>query len=126
MPYVEAWWEKYKADGVVVIGVHTPEFAFEKDVANVTKSLADLNITYPVAVDSDYAIWRAFHNEYWPAHYFIDANGIIRYHHFGEGKYAESEEVVAREKCECENWRIGASVGCGFASGGRFQRRGLA
>jgi cytochrome c biogenesis protein CcdA/thiol-disulfide isomerase/thioredoxin len=94
VPYVEAWWEKYKADGLVVIGVHTPEFAFEKDVANVTSSLADLKITYPVAVDSDYAIWKAFHNEYWPAHYFIDANGIIRYHHFGEGKYAESEEVI--------------------------------
>jgi thiol-disulfide isomerase/thioredoxin len=94
IPYVEAWWEKYKNDGLVVIGVHTPEFAFEKDPANVTKSLADLKITYPVAVDSNYAIWKAFNNQYWPAHYFIDANGSIRYHHFGEGKYAESEEVI--------------------------------
>src|SRR5271170_2449036 len=94
VPYVEAWWEKYKNDGLVVIGVHTPEFAFEKDPANVTKSLADLKITYPVAVDSDYAIWKAFNNQYWPAHYFIDANGTIRYHHFGEGNYAESEEVI--------------------------------
>jgi cytochrome c biogenesis protein CcdA/thiol-disulfide isomerase/thioredoxin len=94
VPYVEAWWEKYKQDGLVVIGVHTPEFAFEKDPANVAKSLPDLKITYPVAVDSNYAIWKAFHNQYWPAHYFIDANGIIRYHHFGEGKYDESEEVI--------------------------------
>jgi cytochrome c biogenesis protein CcdA/thiol-disulfide isomerase/thioredoxin len=94
VPYVEAWWEKYKQDGFVVIGVHTPEFAFEKDPANVAKSLPDLKITYPVAVDSNYAIWKAFHNQYWPAHYFIDANGIIRYHHFGEGKYDESEEVI--------------------------------
>jgi cytochrome c biogenesis protein CcdA/thiol-disulfide isomerase/thioredoxin len=94
IPYVEAWWEKYKDDGLVVIGVHTPEFAFEKDVANVQKSLGDLKITYPVAVDSNYTIWNAFHNEYWPAHYFIDANGQIRYHHFGEGKYEESEQVI--------------------------------
>ena len=79
---------------MVVIGVHTPEFAFEKDVANVQKSLGDLKITYPVAVDSNYAIWNAFHNEYWPAHYFIDAQGQIRHHHFGEGKYDESEEVI--------------------------------
>jgi thiol-disulfide isomerase/thioredoxin len=94
IPYVEAWAEKYKNDGLVVIGVHTPEFAFEKDPANVVKALADLKITYPVAVDSNYAIWKAFNNEYWPAHYFIDANGSIRYHHFGEGKYDESEEVI--------------------------------
>jgi cytochrome c biogenesis protein CcdA/thiol-disulfide isomerase/thioredoxin len=94
IPYVEAWWEKYKDDGLVVIGVHTPEFAFEKDVANVQKSLGDLKITYPVAVDSNYSIWNAFHNQYWPAHYFIDATGQIRYHHFGEGKYDESEEVI--------------------------------
>jgi cytochrome c biogenesis protein CcdA/thiol-disulfide isomerase/thioredoxin len=94
VPYVEAWAEKYKNDGLVVVGVHTPEFAFEKDPANVAKSLTDLKITYPVAVDSDYVIWKAFHNEYWPAHYFIDAKGEIRYHHFGEGKYAESEAVI--------------------------------
>jgi cytochrome c biogenesis protein CcdA/thiol-disulfide isomerase/thioredoxin len=94
VPYTEAWWEKYKNDGLVVIGVHTPEFAFEKDVNNVQKSLGDLKITYPVAVDSNYAIWNAFHNEYWPAHYFIDAQGQIRHHHFGEGNYDESEEVI--------------------------------
>jgi thiol-disulfide isomerase/thioredoxin len=94
IPYAEAWWEKYKDDGLVVIGVHTPEFAFEKDPANVAKSLTDLKITYPVAVDSNYAIWKAFKNQYWPAHYFIDAQGSIRYHHFGEGKYDESEQVI--------------------------------
>jgi cytochrome c biogenesis protein CcdA/thiol-disulfide isomerase/thioredoxin len=94
VPYVEAWSEKYKNDGLVVIGVHTPEFAFEKDKGNVTKAVQDLKITYPVAIDSDYAIWKAFNNQYWPAHYFIDAQGNIRYHHFGEGKYAESEEVI--------------------------------
>jgi cytochrome c biogenesis protein CcdA/thiol-disulfide isomerase/thioredoxin len=94
VPYVEAWAEKYKNDGLVVVGVHTPEFAFEKDPANVAKAVADLKITYPVAIDSDYAIWKAFNNQYWPAHYFIDAKGEIRYHHFGEGKYDESEEVI--------------------------------
>src|SRR5271156_931936 len=94
VPYVEAWSEKYKNDGLVVIGVHTPEFAFEKDKGNVTKAVQDLKITYPVAIDSDYAIWKAFNNQYWPAHYFIDAKGEIRYHHFGEGKYDESEEVI--------------------------------
>jgi cytochrome c biogenesis protein CcdA/thiol-disulfide isomerase/thioredoxin len=94
IPYVEAWSEKYKNDGLVVIGVHTPEFAFEKDRKNVEKSLTDLKVTYPVAIDSNYAIWKAFKNEYWPAHYFIDANGSIRYRHFGEGKYDESEQVI--------------------------------
>jgi cytochrome c biogenesis protein CcdA/thiol-disulfide isomerase/thioredoxin len=94
IPYVEAWSEKYKDDGLVVIGVHTPEFAFEKDQANVAKAVRDLKITYPVAIDSNYGIWKAFHNEYWPAHYFIDAEGMIRYHHFGEGEYDKSEEVI--------------------------------
>lgn len=94
IPYVEAWSEKYKDDGLVVVGVHTPEFAFEKDRSNVSKAVADLKITYPVAIDSYYAIWKAFHNEYWPAHYFIDVQGMIRYHHFGEGEYDKSEEVI--------------------------------
>jgi cytochrome c biogenesis protein CcdA/thiol-disulfide isomerase/thioredoxin len=94
IPYVEAWSEKYKNDGLVVIGVHTPEFAFEKDQANVSKAVQDLKITYPVAIDSNYAIWKAFHNEYWPAHYFIDAQGTVRYHHFGEGEYDTSEQVI--------------------------------
>ncbi|MNO70229.1 Thiol-disulfide oxidoreductase YkuV [compost metagenome] len=94
LPYVKAWAEKYRDQGLVVIGVHTPEFAFEKDLGNVRKALRDLGIDYPVAVDNDYEIWRAFGNHYWPAHYFADAQGRIRYHHFGEGNYAESERVI--------------------------------
>jgi cytochrome c biogenesis protein CcdA/thiol-disulfide isomerase/thioredoxin len=94
IPYVRAWAEKYRDQGLVVIGVHTPEFAFERDVGNVRKAVADLGINYPVAIDSDYAIWRAFQNEYWPAHYFIDAAGRIRHHHFGEGDYEGSERVI--------------------------------
>lgn len=94
IPYVRAWAEKYKDQGLVVIGVHAPEFAFEKDVKNVRKAVADLKIGYPVAVDNNYAIWRAFGNQYWPAHYFIDAQGRVRHHHFGEGGYDQSERVI--------------------------------
>jgi thiol-disulfide isomerase/thioredoxin len=96
LPYVKAWADKYKNDGLVVIGVHTPEFAFEKEVDNVQRAVRELGITYPVAVDSRYAIWNAFGNQYWPAHYFIDAKGRIRHHHFGEGEYEESERVIQR------------------------------
>jgi thiol-disulfide isomerase/thioredoxin len=96
LPYVRAWAEKYKDDGLVVIGVHTPEFAFEKDIGNVRKAIADLAISYPVAVDNNYAVWQAFNNEYWPAHYFIDAQGRIRHHHFGEGEYDQSERVIQK------------------------------
>ncbi|MGA9557255.1 MAG: cytochrome c biogenesis protein DipZ [Terriglobales bacterium] len=94
LPYVEGWAEKYKSAGLVVIGVHTPEFAFEKERSNVEKAVRDLKITYPVAIDSEYKIWQAFNNQYWPAHYFIDGKGRIRYHHFGEGEYDESERVI--------------------------------
>ena len=94
LPYVEGWAEKYKSAGLVVIGVHTPEFAFEKERSNVEKAVRDLKITYPVAIDSDYKIWQAFNNQYWPAHYFIDGKGRIRCHHFGEGEYDESERVI--------------------------------
>jgi cytochrome c biogenesis protein CcdA/thiol-disulfide isomerase/thioredoxin len=94
IPYVEAWSEKYRAAGLIVIGVHTPEFAFEKEPSNVSKAVKSLGITYPVAIDSNYAIWKAFRNQYWPAHYFIDSKGTIRYHHFGEGEYDKSEEVI--------------------------------
>jgi cytochrome c biogenesis protein CcdA/thiol-disulfide isomerase/thioredoxin len=96
LPYVNAWAQKYRDHGLVVIGVHSPEFAFEKDPANVAKAIKDFHITYPVAVDSDYAIWKGFNNEYWPAHYFIDAHGQIRAHHYGEGGYANSEDVIRR------------------------------
>lgn len=94
LPYVKAWAEKYRDQGLVVIGVHTPEFAFERDVANVAKEAKKLGIDYPIAIDNNYRIWQAFNNQYWPAHYFIDANGRIRYQHFGEGDYAQSERVI--------------------------------
>lgn len=94
LPYVKAWAEKYAAQGLVVIGVHAPEFAFEKDPANVRRAVRELGITYPVALDNNFAIWRAFNNQYWPAHYFIDAQGRVRYHHFGEGEYDRSENVI--------------------------------
>jgi cytochrome c biogenesis protein CcdA/thiol-disulfide isomerase/thioredoxin len=94
LPYIKAWNDKYKDSGLVVIGVHTPEFPFEKDESNVRKAVHDLGISYPVAMDNNYAIWRNFNNEYWPAHYFIDATGHIRYHHFGEGNYEESEQWI--------------------------------
>ena len=96
LPYVRAWEAKYRAAGLVVIGVHAPEFAFERDPENVAKAVRDLGVTYPVALDNNHAIWRGFNNSYWSAHYFIDARGRIRYHHFGEGNYAESEKVIQR------------------------------
>jgi cytochrome c biogenesis protein CcdA/thiol-disulfide isomerase/thioredoxin len=94
LPYVRAWAEKYKDRGLVVIGVHAPEFAFEKDVDNVKAQAKALNVDYPVAINNDYAIWRAFGNQFWPAHYLIDAKGVIRHHHFGEGDYAESQRII--------------------------------
>jgi thiol-disulfide isomerase/thioredoxin len=94
LPYMKSWAEKYKDAGLVVIGVHSPEFGFEKERANVEKAVHDLKITYPVPIDSDRTIWQAFNNEYWPADYFIDGKGRIRYHHFGEGQYGESERVI--------------------------------
>ncbi|PRE89977.1 cytochrome c biogenesis protein DipZ [Burkholderia multivorans] len=94
LPYTNAWARKYARYGLVVIGVHAPEFAFERDIGNVKKAVRDLGIDYPVAIDNRYAIWRAFNNEFWPAHYFVDAHGRIRRHHFGEGEYAESERAI--------------------------------
>jgi len=94
LPYVKAWAAKYHDSGLVVIGVHSPEFAFEHNVDNVKKAIKDLGINYPVAVDNNFALWRNFNNQYWPAHYFVDAQGRIRYHHFGEGDYAHSEQVI--------------------------------
>jgi cytochrome c biogenesis protein CcdA/thiol-disulfide isomerase/thioredoxin len=94
LPWVKAWNAKYKDHGLVVIGVHSPEFAFERDPDNVRSAVRDLGITYPVALDSKLAIWFAFNNEYWPAHYFIDAQGRIRGHSFGEGDYAASEKTI--------------------------------
>ena len=94
IPEVKALHQRYAKDGLVVIGVHTPEFAFEKDIDNVRKAMRDFGITYPVAVDNGYAIWRAFENRYWPAHYIADAKGRIRYHHFGEGGAAKTEAAI--------------------------------
>ena len=94
LPYLNAWYGKYKDSGLVIIGVHTPEFPFEKDEANVRKAVRELGIDYPVAMDNDYRIWRAFHNRFWPAHYFIDAAGRVRFHHFGEGDYEQSEAWI--------------------------------
>jgi thiol-disulfide isomerase/thioredoxin len=94
LPYLRAWADKYRAQGLVVIGAHTPEFQFEKTPANVRRAVQEMGITYPVAVDSEYAIWRAFANEYWPALYFVDARGHLRHHQFGEGDYERSERVI--------------------------------
>jgi cytochrome c biogenesis protein CcdA/thiol-disulfide isomerase/thioredoxin len=110
IPYVKAWAEKYKDQGLVVIGVHSPEFAFEKNVDNVKKAISDLGITYPVAVDNNYAIWRAFDNEYWPAHYFIDAKGEIRHHHFGEGDYDQSERVIQQLLAEAGKTGVSSDI----------------
>ena len=100
LPYVRAWAEKYKDKGLVVIGVHTPEFPFEKDVDNVRRAAKDLRVDYPIAIDSDAAIWRAFSNQYWPALYFIDAQGRIRHHQFGEGEYQRSERILQQLMAE--------------------------
>jgi cytochrome c biogenesis protein CcdA/thiol-disulfide isomerase/thioredoxin len=94
LPYLRAWQDRYKDHGFTIVGVHTPEFAFEKKESNVSRAVRDLGVRYPVAIDNDYAIWRAFNNEYWPAHYFVDSMGRIRGHHFGEGGYEESEELI--------------------------------
>jgi cytochrome c biogenesis protein CcdA/thiol-disulfide isomerase/thioredoxin len=110
LPYVNAWAQKYKDQGLVVIGVHAPEFAFEKNIDNVKKAIGDLGITYPVAVDNNYAIWRSFDNEYWPAHYFIDAQGRVRHHHFGEGSYDESEHVIQQLLAEAGKTNVASDV----------------
>lgn len=93
-PYVRAWAEKYRDHGLVVIGVHTPEFQFEKNLDNIRWAVKNLRVDYPIAVDSNYAVWRAFGNRYWPAFYFVDAEGRIRHRQFGEGNYEESEAVI--------------------------------
>lgn len=93
-PYLKSWWEKYKEDGLVIIGVHSPEFEFEKNPANVEKALNDFGILYPVVMDNDFTTWRAYRNRYWPAKYLIDKDGNVRYTHFGEGEYDETETVI--------------------------------
>ncbi len=94
LPHVREWAERYRDYGLVVIGVHAPEFAFERNLGNVQRAMEDLKVSYPVAIDNDFSIWRGFNNRYWPAHYFIDAQGRIRAHHFGEGNYGQSEQII--------------------------------
>jgi cytochrome c biogenesis protein CcdA/thiol-disulfide isomerase/thioredoxin len=94
LPYLKAWDKKYRAQGLVIVGVHAPEFVFEKNIQNVEQAARELGVTYPIAVDNEYAIWNAFQNQYWPAHYLIDAQGNIRHEHFGEGAYAETEQMI--------------------------------
>ncbi|KPG92465.1 MULTISPECIES: cytochrome c biogenesis protein DipZ [Pseudomonas] len=94
LPYVKDWAKKYEKDGLVVIGVHTPEYGYERIIDNVRDQVKKLGITYPVAIDNNYAIWRNFDNQYWPAHYLIDAKGQVRYSHFGEGRYEGQEQMI--------------------------------
>jgi thiol-disulfide isomerase/thioredoxin len=105
--YVRAWAEKYEDQGVVVVGVHTPEFPFEHDVDNVRQAAMDLRVEYPIALDSDYAVWRAFSNQYWPAVYIADTEGRIRHHHFGEGGYEECERVIQQLLHEAGHEAVG-------------------
>ena len=117
LPYVRAWAEKYKNQGLVVIGVHAPEFGFEKNFDNVRRAVKDLKVNYPVAIDNDHALWRAFKNEYWPALYFVDAQGKIRHHHFGEGEYERSERVIQQLLAEAGSGGIGQELVSVDASG---------
>jgi cytochrome c biogenesis protein CcdA/thiol-disulfide isomerase/thioredoxin len=117
IPYVKAWAEKYKDHGLVVIGVHTPEFAFERDINNVRAAVSNLKIEYPVAIDNEYKIWRSFDNRYWPAHYFIDAKGRRRFHHFGEGEYDQSEQAIQRLLGEAGNGDVPQNLVTVNASG---------
>jgi cytochrome c biogenesis protein CcdA/thiol-disulfide isomerase/thioredoxin len=94
LPYLRAWYDAYRDKGLVIVGVHTPEFEFEKSTPNVARAIRDLGVTWPVVQDNDYKEWNAYANQYWPAHYFIDAKGRVRYFHYGEGEYAESEKVI--------------------------------
>jgi thiol-disulfide isomerase/thioredoxin len=107
LPYVRAWAEKYQNQGLVVIGVHTPEFGFERNVDNVRRAANEMGIAYPIAIDNDYAIWRAFRNRAWPALYFVDAQGRIRHHHLGEGEYEQSERIIQQLLAEAGTGGIG-------------------
>jgi thiol-disulfide isomerase/thioredoxin len=109
LPYVKSWAAKYKGQGLVVIGVHTPEFSFERETTNVERAVRALTVIFPVAVDSNYKIWDAFHNAYWPAQFFIDGHGRIRYHHVGEGDYGALERVI--QELLRENGATGVETG---------------
>ena len=110
LPYVRAWAEKYKDQGLVVIGVHSPEFGFEHNIDNVRWAAKDMKVDYPIALDNDFAVWRAFENQYWPALYFVDAKGHIRHHHFGEGDYEQSEKVIQQLLTEAGSRGIGPEL----------------
>jgi len=110
LPYVRAWAEKYRNQGLVVIGVHTPEFEFEKNVDNIRWAAKDMRVNYPIAIDSDYAIWRAFRNNSWPALYFVDAKGQIRHQHSGEGEYEQSERTIQKLLTEAGAGGIGREL----------------
>ena len=117
IPYVRAWHEAYADDGLVVIGIHAPEFAFERNPDNVRKAVADLGIRYPVALDNKLLVWTALKNNYWPAHYFFDAQGRQRYHHFGEGNYARSEMVIRQLLAEAGRAPKSARMAQGITRG---------
>jgi hypothetical protein len=116
LPYIRAWAQKYR-QGLVVIGVHTPEFAFERNVENVRRAVQQMKIEYPIAIDNDYSIWRAFQNQYWPALYFVDSRGQIREHHFGEGEYDRSEKIIRGLLAEAGSAGIGGGAVSVDASG---------
>src|SRR5205085_10531403 len=111
LPQLKAWDAKYRSDGLTIIGVHTPEFPFEKDAANVRAAVAQDGIKYPVAQDNDYATWNAYGNQYWPAHYLIDANGQVRDVHYGEGAYSQAEHAIRALLAEAGRTQLGTPVG---------------
>jgi thiol-disulfide isomerase/thioredoxin len=115
LPYLRAWHERYRDQGLVLIGVHTPEFPFERDPGNVRRAVRDMQITYPVALDSSYAVWREFDNHYWPALYLVDADGGIRLRHAGEGEYADTE-LMLRQLLTESGARLGGEAGIGTGS----------
>src|SRR5215475_1943779 len=121
LPYVRAWATKYKDHGLVVVGVHTPEFSFEKNVENVRRILKAMRVEYPIVIDSDYTIWRAFDNAYWPALYFSDAQGRIRHHVFGEGEYQESERIIQQLLTDAGNKGISPELASVDPSGAEVQ-----
>jgi thiol-disulfide isomerase/thioredoxin len=110
LPYVRAWADKYKGHGLVVIGVSAPEFGFEKNISNVRWAAGDMHVDYPIVIDNDYVIWSAFNNEYWPALYFVDAQGHIRHHQFGEGEYEQSERVIQQLLAEAGAKGVGREL----------------
>src|SRR2546421_11193152 len=118
LPYVRSWAEKYREHGVVVIGVHSPEFSFEHDIDNLRRAAKDMRVAYPIAIDNDYAIWSAFDNHYWPALYLVDAQGRIRSHQFGEGAYEQSEMMIQQLLAEAGIGGIAPDLGSVDSPGG--------